>query len=164
MIKKEMPVPKVTIRTVCFCSNKRHIGYCEIQEGSQWSAGAFEECINMKKKRSSDFVWWARNNSIVQMNHVALAVRGAEGVLLKKNKIKSFPHWIMLSWSNNIISKQVENKFICHFCNGIVFSCVQKTPQQCLLARFGNSELSLAVLSNFLLKSMIFIPKGCLVK
>lgn len=52
MIKKGMPVPKVTIRTVCFCSNKRHIGYCEIQEGSQWSAGAFEECINMKKKKA----------------------------------------------------------------------------------------------------------------
>lgn len=162
MIKKGMAVPKVTIKTVCFCSNKRHIGYCETQEGSQWSAGAFEDCINTKK--SSDFVWWARNNSTVQMNHVALAVRGAEEVLLRKNKIKSLPHRILLSWSNNIISKQVENMFLCQYHHGIICSYVQKTPQQLFLAHLGSSELSLAVLIKFLLKVTIFTQKGCPVK
>lgn len=102
-----------------------------------------------KHEKKQWLVWWARNNSAVQMIH---AVRGAEGVLLMKNKIKSLPHWILLSWSNNVISKQVENMFIFHFCHGIVCFYVLKTPQQCLLAHLDNSELSLAVLSNFLLE------------
>lgn len=116
------------------------------------------------KHEKKQWLWWARNNAGVQMNRVALTVRGAEGVLWRKNKIKSLPPWILLRWSNNIISKQVENKFICHFCYGIVCSYSQKTPQWCLLAHLGNLELSLEVFSNFILKARIFNPKGCPVK